>query len=171
MPCHHLPSQASPTRALLVYAKPSQAKPKSLTRRHGMPYQGTDVLPSLARASQAWTDLQWLALPSQAKLGLAKACMAALCQAEPSKAKVPNSSVPRHGMSYQNIDVLPSLARASKACTDLQCHGLPSHAKLSLANACVSALCQAEPSKAKFIRAKAWYAIPRYRCVAKPRKS
>jgi hypothetical protein len=89
--------------------------------------------------------------------------------AKPSQAK-PNSSVPRHGKPYQGTDVLPSLARASKAWTDLQCHALPSHAKLSLANACLSALCQVEPNKAKYIRAKAWYAIPRNRCVAKPRK-
>jgi hypothetical protein len=135
-----------------------------------MPYQGTDVLPSLAKASQACTDLRCLALPPHAKPGLANACLADLCQAEPSKGKVPISSVPRHGLPYQGTNVLPSLARVKQAWTDLQCHALPSHATSGVANACLAALCQAEPSKAKFINAKAWHAIPRYRCVAKPRK-
>jgi hypothetical protein len=159
MPCPHMPSQASPMRASLLFPYSSQSCLKSFVPRHAKQQQSTDVLPSFARASLACTDLQCNGLPSHAKPGFVNACLSTLCQLSSIHKK---SSVPKHAKQYQGTAVFPSVARASQACTYLQCHALPSHAKPIFANACLATPFQLQPVKAKFIRAKACKAIPRY---------
>jgi hypothetical protein len=128
MPCPHMPSQASPMRASSLFPNSSQSQLKSSVPRHAKPYQGTNVLPSVARASQACTDLQCQVLPSHAidaKPGFASACLATLFHFEPDTAKVIRAkackAIPRYRCVAKLRKGQPSLYRFSVPWPALTC--------------------------------------------------